>query len=349
VPDPSTTRLALYKSKSDGSELVNYTQDIGQNWDKVDAAAGFQIVTSSTRPSTPYAGKPIAESDTAYRTYFSNGTAPASASWVEIPNGSAQYNSTLRLASGKQINVGASASSATLAVVNAATTTDLLSARVTGDTVDRFLADTDGTLNWGPGASAALDTNLFRSAANTLRTNDNLTVDLNLTVGGNAAITGNLTVSGVGQSLFARKTADTTRTSTIAMSDDPHLTVNLAASATYTIYAYLIYQAGTTGDFNIGFTQPSGAAGSWQGTGLGRGVTASIGTDGFTVRMNTNDISTTQPRSYGGDTTNQAVQVMGLVRTSSAGAFTVQWSQASSDATGTILRTDSWMQLIRVA
>jgi hypothetical protein len=40
---------------------------------------------------------------------------------------------------------------------------------------------------------------------------------------------------------------------------------------------------------------------------------------------------------------------MGLVRTSSAGAFTVQWSQASSDATGTILRTDSWMQLIRVA
>jgi hypothetical protein len=74
VPDPSTTRLALYKSKSDGSELVSYTQDLGQNWDKVDAAAGYASCTSSTRPSSPYSGKPIMETDTGYRTYFSNGT-----------------------------------------------------------------------------------------------------------------------------------------------------------------------------------------------------------------------------------------------------------------------------------
>ncbi|MFJ8995611.1 hypothetical protein ACIRQH_35050 [Streptomyces sp. NPDC102279] len=107
MPDPSTTRLALYKSKSDGSELVNYTQDLGQNWDKVDAAAGFQIVTSSTRPSSPYAGKPITQSDTSYSTYFSNGTAPASASWVEIPNSSSTFGSTLKLASGVQLTIGA--------------------------------------------------------------------------------------------------------------------------------------------------------------------------------------------------------------------------------------------------
>ncbi|MFF7130408.1 hypothetical protein [Streptomyces sp. NPDC008240] len=196
MPDPSTTRLALYKSKSDGSELVNYSQDIGQNWDKVDTAVGYQSCTSSTRPSSPYSGKPIFETDTSYRTFFSNGTSPASASWVEIPNGSASFNSTLRLASGKQINVNGSGSSATLAVVNAATTTDLLSARVTGDTQDRFEIETDGTLNWGAGASTAPDTNLFRSAANTLRTNDSLTVDLNLTVSGSAAITGATTVGG---------------------------------------------------------------------------------------------------------------------------------------------------------
>jgi hypothetical protein len=344
VPDPSTTRLGLYKSKSDGSELVNYSQDIG-------AAAGFASCTSSTRPSSPFSGKPIFETDTSYRTFFSNGTSPASGSWVEIPNGSAQFNSTLRLASGKQINVNSSSSGATIAVVNAAATTDLLSARVSGDTQDRFEIETDGTLNWGSGSGAA-DVNLFRSAVNTLRTNDSLTVDLNLSVAGSAAVTGaatvggalsvtgNLTVGGIGQSLFARN---------VTMTDDPHLTVNVAASATYIIYAYLIYNAGTTGDINVAFTQPTGAAGSWQGTGLGRGVTASIGTDGFTVRMNTNDIGTTQPRSYGGDTTNQAVQIMGIVRTSSSGAFTVQWSQAASDATGTILRTDSWMQLVRVA
>ena len=220
---------------------------------------------------------------------------------------------------------------------NGSATTDVvLSGLVGADTFDRARIYTDGKIEIGPG-NAARDVNLYRSAANTLKTDDSLIVDLNLTV------------NGIGQTLFARKTADTSRASTTTMSDDPHLTTTLAASATYLIYAYLAYQAGTTGDINVAFTQPSGAAGSWQGTGLGRGVTASIGTDGFTVRMNTNDIGTTQPRSFGGDTTNQAVQIMGIVRTSSAGTFAVQWSQASSDATATILRTDSWMQLTRVA
>src|SRR3954447_4838847 len=127
VPDPSTTRLALYKSKSDGSELVSYTTDIGQNLDKLDAAAGFQVVTSSTRPSSPYSGKPIAQSDTSYSTYFSNGTAPASASWVEIPNSSSTFGSNLKLASSAQLVIG-------------------------------------------------VDTNLYRSAANILKTDDSLVI-----------------------------------------------------------------------------------------------------------------------------------------------------------------------------
>lgn len=168
MPDPSTTRLALYKSKSDGSELVNYTQDIGQNWDKVDAAAGFQIVTSSTRPSSPYPGKPITESDTTYRTYFSNGTSPASASWVEIPNSSATFNNSLNLAATKQLNIGASGSSASVAVVNSTAGADFLSGRVTGDTQSRYILDTDGTQNWGPGGSTAVDTNLARTGVGRL-------------------------------------------------------------------------------------------------------------------------------------------------------------------------------------
>lgn len=168
MPDPSTTRLALYKSKSDGSELVNYTQDLGQNWDKVDAAVGYQAVTSSTRPSSPYSGKAIMETDTSYRTYFSNGTSPASASWVQIPNSSSTFNADLDLTSGKQVNIGTSSSTASLAVVNAATSTDLISSRVTGDTQDRFTVDTDGTHAWGPGGSTAPDTFLARTATGRL-------------------------------------------------------------------------------------------------------------------------------------------------------------------------------------
>jgi hypothetical protein len=158
----------MYKSASDGSEDVSYTQDIGQNLDKLDAAVGFQIVTSSTRPSSPYPGKPIAESDTSYRTYFSNGTSPASASWVEIPNSSASYNSNLNLASGRQINIGGSGSSAPFATVLAAAGNNAISLRVSGDTASRFFQNADGSMNWGPGGSSSIDVTLSRVAAGRL-------------------------------------------------------------------------------------------------------------------------------------------------------------------------------------
>jgi hypothetical protein len=164
----TTTRLGLYKSASDGSELVNYTQDIGQNLDALDLAAGFQSCTSSTRPSAPYSGKPIFQSDTSYSTYFSNGTSPASASWVEIPNSSASYGNNLNMAANKQVNIGGSGSGASFAALNPLTSSDLLSGRVTGDTASRIVIDTDGTMGWGPGGSTATDTNLARTATGRL-------------------------------------------------------------------------------------------------------------------------------------------------------------------------------------
>ncbi|MFI2761410.1 hypothetical protein ACH5A3_21450 [Streptomyces echinatus] len=184
MPDPSTPRLALYKSKSDGSELVNYTQDLGQNWDRVDAAVGYQACTSSTRPSTPYSGKSIFETDTSYRTFFSNGTSPASGSWVEIPNSSATFSQNLKLAAGKQINFGGSSSPANLAMTNASTGDDILSSRITGDTQSRFLIDADGTLYWGPGGVTAADVNLYRSGSNALKTDDTFVIAGDLKLAG---------------------------------------------------------------------------------------------------------------------------------------------------------------------
>ncbi len=56
----------------------------------------------------------------------------------------------------------------------AATSTAIM-AGVTGDTTQRHEMDASGTHWWGPG-NAALDTNLFRSLANTLATDDSLRV-----------------------------------------------------------------------------------------------------------------------------------------------------------------------------
>lgn len=51
----------------------------------------------------------------------------------------------------------------------------LFGSYVTGDAQLRFTPQVDGTMNWGNGTDAT-DTNLYRSAANTLKTDDNLIV-----------------------------------------------------------------------------------------------------------------------------------------------------------------------------
>lgn len=51
---------------------------------------------------------------------------------------------------------------------------------LTGDTTERFTQQADGRHEWGPG-NAARDTNLFRNAANELKTDDALTVALAFT------------------------------------------------------------------------------------------------------------------------------------------------------------------------
>jgi hypothetical protein len=343
VPDPSTTRLSLYKSKSDGSELVSYSQDIGQNWDRVDAAAGFQVVTSSTRPSSPYSGKPIAESDTSYRTFFSNGTAPASASWVEIPNGSAQYNSTLRLASGKQINVNSSGSGATVAVVNAAAGTDLLSGRVSADTQDRFLLDTDGTHNWGSG-SATPDTNLYRSGANALTTDDSLTVGINLSV------TGNLAVTGIGQDRYVLKPSDTARTSTATVADDPHLTATVAANGIYYVRFVIFATSADTANTDLKT--------AWAATATATGLRLAHGpTDiaaGFTSRSQTqgrfSGHGLTTTTNYQADTLAIACIEEAIVTVgATGGSITLQWSQTVSNANAVTILQNSYMQIRRLA
>lgn len=310
MPDPSTTRLALYKSKSDGSELVNYTQDLGQNWDKVDAAVGFQIVTSSTRPSSPYSGKSIAQSDTAYSTFFSNGTAPASGSWVEIPNSSSTFASNLKLSTSAQLVIGA-------------------------------------------------DCNLFRNAANVLRTNDALTVDgaltasSGLTVTGNASVSGNLSVTGIGQTQYISKTADETVTSSATLQNDDHLVLPVVANAVYTfaLDLYMIDAADFVGDFKMSFTCPTGATFDMHGSGAHiTDLSAGTSANGEWIAK----LATTSAGAnltFGcGNTSATGVRVYGrLVMSSTAGNFQLQWAQNASDASGTTLKAGSYMTMTRVA
>ncbi|TXS35074.1 hypothetical protein [Streptomyces sp. t39] len=61
-------------------------------------------------------------------------------------------------------------------VYRAAGTDSALSVRVSGDANSRFQALASGELTWGAGGGSSVDTNLYRSAANTLKTDDALEV-----------------------------------------------------------------------------------------------------------------------------------------------------------------------------
>ena len=163
----TTSRVGLYKPLDDGSENVNVATDLNGNTDKLDLAVGFQSCTSSTRPSSPYSGKPIFQTDTSYSTFFSNGTSPASASWVEIPNSSATFGNNLKISATKQINFGASGSTACLAILTTNTTDDCISTRATGDTNSRLLIEADGGIYLGPG-NTGTDTALNRTGVSRL-------------------------------------------------------------------------------------------------------------------------------------------------------------------------------------
>jgi hypothetical protein len=83
------------------------------------------------------------------------------------------------------------ASVAVVSVESASASKRLLDLRVTGDTVSRLRVDTSasgsGTILFGDGAAA--DVNLYRPAANTLKTDDKLIAALGLGVGNSAAAT----------------------------------------------------------------------------------------------------------------------------------------------------------------
>jgi hypothetical protein len=66
--------------------------------------------------------------------------------------------------------------------------TTAFGAKVTGDSVWRYVVDTDGKINWGPG-NATRDVNLYRGGANLLRTDDNfMAVGGTITLGSDTSL-----------------------------------------------------------------------------------------------------------------------------------------------------------------
>lgn len=166
----------------------------------------------------------------------------------------------------------------TFRVYRTATSDNALSFRVTGvDTgASRFFANTDGNLNWGPGGVTATDTNLYRAAADVLKSDSKFRSEVEVVTSGTTGLASGWTLT----NFWGRRTAQV-------------VTVDLYVLRTG---ADIVLSSGNLPDTTL-LTLPSGwrpqhdtIPGFWDnGVACGGAV---VGTDGIvTLRTSTGTIS----------------------------------------------------------
>jgi len=146
--------------------------------------------------------------------------------------------------------------------------------------------------------------------------------------------------------ISARKSVSTSRASTTTATADPELQVQTAANAEYGFAAYIRYSGGQTGDFKCTFTGPSGSSGSWGARTMS--TTAAAATDASDAIRT--PLGTTKAIGNISTTAGQIINVQGrLITSSTAGTFSFDWAQNTSDATATLVEADSFFILWRMA
>lgn len=345
-----TTRLNATKPAS--SENVDVTV-LNNDFDLFDAAVGSSVGTLAARPASAFQGRLYYTTDGGRMYVNSASSASTAASWQDAVNN----------ALAASVNVGGDvAASGALNVARSASSSNAVTATVYADSQKRWAVTAGGVVNWGSGSGAA-DVNLYRSAADILRTDDSLlvgggvtsvgtlTASTTLNVGAAATLNGGLTVTGKGERTYVRKSASESVISLTAPQADNHITFTLAASAVYELRCYLAVSGPVAADFKTtwGFT---GAASGGNHTArycLGPSTSVGSGAANDTVMRSTRTNLTTSA-TYGTDgTLVSAIYETCLLDTApGSGTITLQWAQNSSTATSTVVSTDSWAVLERL-
>ncbi len=138
------------------------------------------------------------------------------------------------------------------------------------------------------------------------------------------------------------KPADTSRSSTTTLADDPDLIIPVLANAVYVMECYLVaFNTTASVNFLHGWSGPSGATlNNWSqawnnaGTSTASLTLANIGL----TRNDSLDANNAQHYDFRGT----------LVTGSTAGNFALRWAQGTSNASATVVRAGSWLRLMRV-
>lgn len=144
--------------------------------------------------------------------------------------------------------------------------------------------------------------------------------------------------------LRATLTGDVTLTpSSTTLQDVTGMAVTPATNTTYELEGVIFYDTSGTPDIKLAFTYPSGATFSWGPAGL-----KFDGTDfqsHFTA-VHREVSATSTPVAGLGSGTEVTVHIQGkLVMGGTAGSLQLQAAQNTSNASNTIVKSDSWMRL----
>lgn len=154
----------------------------------------------------------------------------------------------------------------------------------------------------------------------------------------NATFSG--TTSGLRVPLVAYKTATTSRTSTITVTDDPHLSVALTAG-TYKLEMWLPFWCTTVSTPGI----------RWQFSYTGTTATPShYSYDGAISAAATQSAVAplTQLQSHGGrvatdHTAADVIQLVGVITASTSGTLKLGWAQQTSNSSATNIGSGAWI------
>lgn len=189
-----TSRLGLNKPDPDpvAGDFVD-VQKLNDNADKIDGAISFTVCLSTARPAG-FQGQGILETDTG-KAYVWGGSA-----WLPLLIGGAAFGPNVGINTAPDVNparrlkilqsgTNGGLSNVLIEQTGAAAASRALALKAGGEANERWWIDYDGKMQWGPGTAGG-DTNLYRSAPDTLRTDDSLEVGGGLNVGGSINASG---------------------------------------------------------------------------------------------------------------------------------------------------------------
>lgn len=163
-----------------------------------------------------------------------------------------------------------------------------------------------------------------------------------------------VTVGDLFTSVTALKTSDESVTSSTTLQDDDQLALPLIASAKYRMIGYILYTGAADGGTGAGglkmqFTGPSGAVMQW--TNFGTNVAIAAPSTNLTYNVVAESLAAGSPRSVAsnGGVVMSCAPAGYISVSSTAGTLQLKWAQNTSSATATVVKTGSWLELVRIA